>query len=317
MQYLFGNSRREVTRDEIDRALKKAADLIRTRVDYKYILVLLFLKRLNDEWKMEFDKAMEHWKNEGLSEEEARKLAADKFFHRFKYPEEYTWDKLESNINELPINLSNALKSVAENNEDLQGVVDRLDFMEFTRNPENFEILRQLFEIFRGLDLGAASPDVLGDAYEWILRYFAPQKAKEGEVYTPREVIKLMVEILDPKPLDEIYDPAAGSGGMLIGSYYHAKLKYGEEEAKKLFLYGQEVNSITFAIAKMNAVVHGITDMKMRPGDTLLNPRFKEGETFKKFDIVIAKYIAIIILTFFMFSDILSLPISTGGKGKR
>ncbi|WP_293255853.1 N-6 DNA methylase, partial [Palaeococcus sp. (in: euryarchaeotes)] len=88
-----------------------------------------------------------------------------------------------------------------------------------------------------------ASPDVLGDAYEWILRYFAPQKAKEGEVYTPREVIKLLVGILDPRPGEE------GSGGMLITSHIHVKEKFGESEAKKLFLYGQEVNPTTYALA--------------------------------------------------------------------
>jgi len=278
----------EPNRNDINGALKKAADLIRTRVDYKYILILLFLKRLNDERKARYEEAVEELRKQDLPKEQAEKLAKDESFHTFNYPEEYTWENLRANINDIPITLSNALRTLAERNPDLQGVVDRLDFMEFTRNIENFEILRQLFETISGLELGNASPDVLGDAYEWILQYFAPQKAKEGEVYTPEEIIKLLVEILDPKPMDEVYDPAAGAARMLISAYYHVKQEHGEGEAKKLFLYGQEVNPITFAIGKMNAIIHGIPDIKMEVGDTLLNPKFKEGEKFKKFDIVIA-----------------------------
>jgi len=196
MAYLFQN---KLTRDDINRALKQAADLIRTRVDYKYILILLFLKRLSDKWELECKNAVETLKERHLPKEEIEALTKDEAFHSFAYPEEYTWKQLRADINNLPINLAAALKRIAEENPDLQGVVDRLDFLEFTRNMENLEILKQLFELFSGLDLGQASPDVLGDAYEWILSYFAPQKAKEGEVYTPREVIKLLVEILDPQ----------------------------------------------------------------------------------------------------------------------
>jgi len=279
----------EVTRDEVERTLKKAADLIRTRVDYKFILILLFLKKLSDEWWAEYRSAVERLKKEGLSEEEAKELARDKSFHRFNYPEEYTWERLRKvSVNELPIKLSEALKLLADRNPELQGVVDRVDFLEFTMHRENLEILRQLFEEFSRLSLGNVSPDVLGDAYEWILRYFAPQKAKEGEVYTPREVVRLIVELLDPKPLESVYDPAAGSGGMLILSFYHVKERYGKDEAKKLFLYGQEVNPTTYAIAKMNAILHGITDVELFVGDTLLSPKIKDGETFRKFDVVIA-----------------------------
>ncbi len=278
----------ETTRDELIRACKQAADLIRTRVDYKYILVLLFLKRLSDEWKREYNEALKTLLEKGLSKEEAEKLAKDKSFHRFEYPEKYTWEELRKNINELPVKLSEALKLLAEKNPELQGVVDRLDFLEFTRHRDNFDILAQLFELFSGLNLGRTSDSILGDAYEWIIGYFAPQKAKEGEVFTPSEVVELIVKIVDPKPMDSVYDPAAGYARMLIRAYDYVKQKYGEEEAKKLFLYGQEVNPTTYAIAKMNAIVHGIKDIKLEVGDTLKNPRFKEGETFRKFDIVIA-----------------------------
>jgi type I restriction enzyme M protein len=277
----------ETTRDELLRACKQAADLIRTRVDYKYILILLFLKKLSDEWKKEYNDAVTKLVGEGIVRDKAEAYAKDNSFHYFTYPEKYTWENLRKNVSELPVRLSEALKLLAENNPELQGVVDRLDFLEFTRHRDNFEILRQLFELFSGLNLGRASDNILGDAYEWIIGYFAPQKAKEGEVFTPSEVVNLIVKITDPKPMDSVYDPAAGYARMLIRAYDHVKKLYGEE-VKKLFLYGQEVNPTTYAIAKMNAIVHGIKDIKLVVGDTLTNPRFKEGESLRKFDIVIA-----------------------------
>lgn len=175
----------ETTKDELMRACKQAADLIRTRVDYKYILVLLFLKKLSDEWKKEYKEALKILLERGLSRKEAEELAKDRSFHRFEHPEKYTWEELRKNIKELPVRLSEALKLLAEKNPELQGVVDRLDFLEFTRHRDNFDILVQLFELFGGLNLGKASDTILGDAYEWLIGYFAPQKAKEGEVFTP------------------------------------------------------------------------------------------------------------------------------------
>jgi len=279
-----------LTREELERVLKKAADLIRTRVDYKYILLLLFLKRLSDEWEKEFEEYVRKLTKEGLDRKTAEELALkDREAYTINYPPEYLWRKLrEKDIESLPQNLSQALKKLAELNPNLRGVVDRFDFMEFMIHRDNAEILRQLFELFSGLDLKNASPDVLGDAYEWILRYFAPQKAKEGEVYTPREVIRLLVEILKPEPGEEVYDPAMGSGGMLIGAYLYVKEKHGEREAKKLFLYGQEVNPTTYALAEMNMILHGIKSPKLATGDTLLRPQFKENERLKRFNVVIA-----------------------------
>jgi len=120
------------------------------------------------------------------------------------------------------------------------------------------------------------------------LKYFAPQKAKEGEVYTAREVIKLIVEMLNPKTGESIYDPACGSGGMLISSYQHVEDALGRNEADKLFLFGQEANHKTLALAKMNLYIHDIRNAQLILGDTLLYPKFKEGEGIKRFDVVIA-----------------------------
>jgi type I restriction enzyme M protein len=278
----------KLTRGDLETLLKKAADLIRTRVDYTFILVLLFYKRISDKWEMEFEQAYKEALADGLSEEEAKEEAKNSIYHDFDIPEEFLWEKIRKDPARLPENFSKAMKILAERNPELRDVFENVDFVQFTTNRENAEILRQLVELFSERSLQDVSPDILGDAYEWILRYFAPQKAKEGEVYTPREVIKLIIEALDPQPGESVYDPACGSGGMLISAYQHVKDEQGKAEADKLFLYGQEANHKTLALAKMNLYIHDIRNAQLTLGDTLLYPKFKEGEKIKKFEVVIA-----------------------------
>jgi type I restriction enzyme M protein len=285
---LFAIKQDTLSRGEIEGLLKKAADLIRTRVDYTFILILLFLKRISDKWELEYEKAYREALKDGFSEEEARQEAKNAAYHDFDFPEEFLWDNIRKDVSRLPERFSQALKTLAERNPELKDILGDVDFIQFTRSRENAEILRQLVELFSAKKLHHVSPDILGDAYEWILGYFAPQKAKEGEVYTPREVISLLVEILDPKPGESVYDPASASNGMLIISYKHVAEHYGKGEAERLFLYGQEVNQKTLALGRMNLYIHDIRNANIAYGDTLLYPKFKEGEGVKKFDVVIA-----------------------------
>jgi len=278
----------KLTRADLERLLKSAADLIRTRVDYTFILVLLFYKRICDKWDMEYEKAYKDALADGLSEDEARLEATNNIYHDFNIPEEYLWKNIRKEPARLPENFSKAMKSLAENNTELRDVFENVDFVQFTSNRENAEILRQLVELFSAQPLQHVSPDILGDAYEWILRYFAPQKAKEGEVYTAREVIKLIVEILDPKPGESMYDPACGSGGMLIMAFQHVQSEHGKEQAERLFIYGQEANHRTLALARMNLYIHDIRNIHLMLGDTLLYPKFKDEGGIWEHDIVIA-----------------------------
>jgi type I restriction enzyme M protein len=281
-------SKNQLTRSDLESLLKGAADLIRTRVDYAFILVLLFYKRISDKWEMEFEKAYKEAVEDGLKEGEARDEAKNSIYHDFDISEELLWENIRKDPARLPENFSRAMKVLAERNPELKDVFENVDFVQFTTNRENVEILRQLVELFSTKSLNHVSPDVLGDAYEWILKYFAPQKAKEGEVYTAREVIKLIVEILDPKVGEGVYDPACGSAGMLISSYQHVEDALGRSEADKLFLFGQEANHKTIALAKMNLYIHDIRNAQLILGDTLLYPKFKEMDGIKKFDMVIA-----------------------------
>jgi len=277
-----------MTRSELESILKKAADLIRTRVDYTFILLLLFYKRMCDKWKRNFQKTFDELLKEGFSKEEALKEAQAPVYHDLDVPEEFLWGNLRKNPLKISENFSRAMKELAERNPGLKDIFTQFDFIEFTRSPENTEILRQLIELFSAHSFENVSPDILGDAYEWILKYFAPQKAKEGEVYTSREVIRLMIEILDPQPGKWLYDPCHGSAGMLIIGYKYVEENHSKKEADTMFLYGQEVNPKTLALSRMNLLIHDIKNAVLEQGDTLLFPKFKDEKGIKKFDYVIA-----------------------------
>lgn len=266
----------KVTRATMNSLVDKAADLIRTAVDYKFILILLFLKRIND--------SRRH------GEHRLSKNDNEKFEYAFKIPKQYYWTEITRNLKTLPENLAAAITGIATLNPKLEGVINKVDFLEFARNQENRELLRQLVELFNKYDLvgDGVSSDVLGDAYEHIILRFAPERAKEGEIYTPREVIDLIVKILDPKPGDSVYDPCCGSAGMLLTSYLYVRDKLGERSARRLSLYGQERNPQIYAVGEMNLIFHNIRNANLENGDTLENPRFRNNGNLKQFDIEIA-----------------------------
>ena len=277
-----------ITRDQLVSLLKQAADLIRTRVDYTFILFLLFYKAISDKWKREFEEKKKELLSKGWEESEAEIEAKNKTYHTFDFQEDYLWDNIRKYPQRITEKFSLAVKRLAELNPYYQDIFSQFDFHSFTNNPENAIILNQLVELFSKFSFEEISGDILGDAYEWILKYFAPTKAKEGEVYTPREVIRLIVEILDPEPGKSIYDPALGSGGMLIVAYKYVEEKYGKEKADTLLLFGQEANAKTLALSKMNMLLHDIKNFHFALGDTLLFPKFKDGDSIRKFDYVIA-----------------------------
>ena len=277
-----------ITRDQLVSLLKQAADLIRTRVDYTFILFLLFYKAISDKWKREFEEKKKELLSKGWEESEAEIEAKNKTYHTFDFQEDYLWDNIRKDPQRITEKFSLAVKRLAELNPYYQDIFSQFDFHSFTNNPENAIILNQLVELFSKFSFEEISGDILGDAYEWILKYFAPTKAKEGEVYTPREVIRLIVEILDPEPGKSIYDPALGSGGMLIVAYKYVEERYGKEKADTLLLFGQEANAKTLALSKMNMLLHDIKNFHFALGDTLLFPKFKEGDSIRKFDYVIA-----------------------------
>lgn len=267
------------TRDEILRLLKSAADIIRTAVSYESILLLLFYKVVSDKWEDVASKYIA----EGFNEEQAYILANNEYIKLYDIDKKQllTWKEIARKYETL-IEIEKALMRIAELNrsnggvglEELRKLIDKVGLSTLANKEDLRPILIDLVELFNKYNFSQADHDIIGDAYQWILSYFAPMKAKEGETYTPREVIKLMVKLMDPENYSTIVDPACGSAAMLIESYKYVKDKLAGENPL-LRLYGQDRNGDMVAISKMNLLLHGIkTDAKISFADSLINAEF-------------------------------------------
>jgi type I restriction enzyme M protein len=279
-----------LTLSELKSHLWNCAEILRgsavDRTDWKaYILPLLFFKRICDVWDEEKVEAAELFGD----------VAPVDFpeIHRFLVPEGCHWD----NIREAPSNvgaaLAHALREVERANPDtLYRVFGAGDWG--NRDMLTDEILKDLIEGLSEVPLGntAASSDTLGDAYEYLIGKFADitKRKKAGEFYTPRSVVRMMVDIIDPKEGESIYDPACGTGGMLLGAIEHVQRAGGDARTFFGKIYGQEKNLTTSSIARMNLVLHGIEDFQIVREDTLRSPAFTDSSTggLATFDCVIA-----------------------------
>jgi len=271
--YQFVKSAKKPTKDSLIRNLKYCADLIRTSVDYKVLLVFLFYKAVSDKYL----SLVEKFVSEGYSKTEAYLMANRKYLKLYDEDEGklYVWHEVVKS-RETIMELANALNKIAnlnDNLKDLSKLVEVLGLIGFI-NEDNMHILEELVRVYNEMDFSEIDYDAIGDAYQWILSYFAPQKCKEGEVYTPVEVVRLIVNLLDIEEDSEVLDPACGSGTMLIESYRYVKENYGGE----VYLYGQERNEIMAILAKLNLILHGIDseEYEIYVGDSLKNPKFGE-----------------------------------------
>ena len=275
---------------ELKSALWEAANTLRgsavDRTDWKgYILPLLFFKRISDVWDEETAEAQDIYGEADPS------LFPE--IHRFVLPEGCHWNDVREVATNVGVGLRRAMQEVERANPDtLFRVFGNADWGDKEKFSD--ELLKDLIEGFSGIRLGvsAASTDVLGDAYEYLVGKFADvtRRKKAGEFYTPRSVVRMMVEILAPQEGESIYDPACGTGGMLLGAIEHVVRKGGDPRTFYGKIYGQEKNLTTSAIARMNLVLHGIEDFQIAREDTLRSPAFTDSSTggLGTFDCVIA-----------------------------
>ncbi len=275
--------------------LWEAACRIRGEIDapkYKdYILPIIFLKRLSDVFEDEILKLSQRYGNRKVVEQIIEK---DHKLVRFYLPEKARWESISRQTVNVGEYLTDAVREIAKENPQLQGVIDIVDFNATAAGQRiiSDEKLRDLINILGRYRLGLndVEPDILGRAYEYLLRKFAEGSGQSaGEFYTPKEVAILMAYILDPQPGMEVYDPCCGSGGLLIKTYLRFKEKYGEDsKIEPLKFYGQEILHSTFAMAKMNAFIHDM-EAEIALGDTMINPKFLNPDgSLRKFDLVTA-----------------------------
>lgn len=277
------------TRNEIERVLWKACDSFRGKIDssrYKdYILSMLFVKYLSD---VSIEKRAEYAKQyDGDEARIARAMSRERFALENNSTFGYLYEN--RNDNEIGQKINIALSSIEEHNSGkLRNVFRAIDFnseVDFGNVKQKNAILRNLLEDFNGLDLRPSqldTSDIIGDAYEYMISTFASDAGKKGgEFFTPSQISTLISMLVEPKENDRIYDPACGSGSLLLKAYKRVP-------TGKAAIYGQEANAQTWALCVMNMFLHGVDDARIWQGDTLANPMNIENDSLMKFQVVVA-----------------------------
>lgn len=305
-----GTPPRILSRDELNRLLWGAADILRGTADAgdfkNHILALVMLKRLSDVFNERRAEIIAEWMSphRKKTREQAEKIAEDPDEYgdgSFYIPEAARWSTLMKVGENRAEAIDVALHAIEEQNgRYLEGVLAGVRFNDERRfgDPKEMDaFMHRLLTHFAQIPLGnrnLAEPDVLGNAYEYLIERFAEGSGKKGgEFYTPRPVVRLIVNLLQPAEGMRIHDPTCGSGGMLIECAHYIEdhpspWGKGGGNARNVTLTGQERNVGTWSICKLNMLLHNVPDADIRAGDTIRNPKFIEGGRLTLFDRVIA-----------------------------
>jgi type I restriction enzyme M protein len=284
-----------LTLNELNSHLFQSANILRGSIDsseYKqYIFGMLFLKRISDQFDENVGKVKNELVSDGMDAKQAEKIAlTDPSEHAgsFIVPRRARWNalrKVSVNVGEA---INKAFEALEHENRSLEGVLVAIDFNDKERLSD--AVLQKLILHFSKHNLGNSNlenTDMLGRAYEYLIKHFADDAGKKGgEFYTPEEVVRLLVRLVKPDENMKICDPTVGSGGMLIESLHY--LVEHEKDTNRVSLYGQEKNLNTWAICKMNMLLHGVLDAHIMKGDTMSEPKLVESGELIVFDRVLA-----------------------------
>ena len=280
------DERRKLKATKLFNHLFQACNILRGPINQdefkSYVIPILFLKRISDCYDEETRAAEKKYGPDVA-------LYSEEELHPFKLPNGHHWNDIKDKAEDIGKAIVDAMMEIENaNSESMAGLFSSFDDANWEdKNKLSDEVLHKLVDHMSSVSVGNEdySADIMGDAYEYLLKKFADlQKKNAGEFYTPRTIVKLMVEMLAPKPGETVYDPACGTGGMLI----EAIRQIGGRERAYGRIFGQEKNLSTSAIARMNLFLHGAQEFAIQQGDTLRNPQFKSGGKLRIFDCVLA-----------------------------
>jgi len=274
-----------MTKKELEDYLWGAANILRGMIDAadfkQYIFPLLFFKRISDVWNEEYKTALD----ESDGDLDYASFAEN---HRFQIPEGCHWEDVRKKTVDVGAALQSAITGIEKANfELLHDVFGDAQWTNKRRMSD--EKMLDLIEHFSRMDLTVSNVphDIMGEGYEYLIKKFADDSGHTAaEFYTNRTVVKLMTQISDPQSGESIYDPTCGSGGILLSSTLHVKAQ--GKEYRTLKLYGQELNLITSAIARINMFMHNVDEFLIVQGDTLDSPQILEDDELKRFDVIMA-----------------------------